>query len=153
VYYYYSTYFAQLGSDYHYEGVAGWVFPPGIQRIPTNGAPLAPLAIWYSTDLGYWYEFRIFLDQTAEFPPNRSGKNNYVPQGQIASLPPACINPQFPSQVAPGAECLTYVVPFNPPPPPPPPPPPGSCNAGAGIKGKCGQLGGTWDDESCTCQY
>ena len=32
VYYYYSTYFSQHGSDYHYEGVAGWVFPPGTAK-------------------------------------------------------------------------------------------------------------------------
>ena len=29
VYYYYSTYYAPHGSNYYYEGVAGWVFPPG----------------------------------------------------------------------------------------------------------------------------
>ncbi len=150
VYYYYSTLFSTHGSDYHYEGVAGWVFPAGTQSVPANGAPLAPLAAWYSTDLGYWWEFRNFLDQTAEFPPNRSGKSNYVLHGQTAALPPACINPQFPSQVAPGDNCVFYVVQFN---PPPPPPPPSSCSASLAIKAKCAQLGGFWDDDLCACQY
>lgn len=31
------------------------------------------------------------------------------------------------------------------------PPPP--CNVGQGIKNKCAQLGGYWDDETCSCQY
>lgn len=31
------------------------------------------------------------------------------------------------------------------------PPPP--CNVGQGIKNKCAQLGGFWDDETCSCQY
>lgn len=150
VYYYYSTFFSQQGSDYHYEGVAGWVYPAGTQSVPAIGSPLGPLAAWYSTDLGYWWEFRNFGDQTAEFPPNRPGKNNYFPHGQIASLPPACINPQFPGQVAPGENCVFYTVQFN---PPPPPPPPGSCNASASIIARCGRLGGTWDVELCSCQF
>ena len=150
VYYYYSIYFSQHGSDYHYEGVAGWVFPPGTTSVPGVGAPLHPLHIWYSTDLGFWYEFR---PQPWESPPNRPGKANYLPLGQIASLPPACINPQFPSDVPTDGSCSFYGRLFNPPPPPPPPPPPGSCTAGAGIRSKCAQLGGYWDDESCSCQY
>jgi hypothetical protein len=153
VYYYYSTYYAEHGSDYFYEGVAGWVFQPGLDRIPTNGAPLAPLNIWYSTDLGFWYEFRLFDDQTAEWPPNRPGKNNYAPQGRIASLPPACINPEYPSQVTPGEYCVHYVVQFNPPPPPPPPPPPGTCNASPAIKSRCFRFGGDWNNETCSCEY
>ncbi len=153
VYYYYSTYYSEHGSDYHYEGVAGWVFSPGTGSNPANGAPLAPLNIWYSTDLGFWYEFRIFGDQTGELPPNRPGKNNYVPQGRIANLPPACINPQFPGQVAPAENCFGYVVQFNPPPPPPPPPPPGSCNATQAMISRCVQRGGDWDDETCSCMY
>lgn len=34
---------------------------------------------------------------------------------------------------------------------PPPPPPP--CNVSQGIKNKCAQLGGWWNDESCSCEY
>jgi hypothetical protein len=34
---------------------------------------------------------------------------------------------------------------------PPPPPPP--CNASQALKNKCAQLGGWWDDETCSCQY
>ncbi|HKO44945.1 MAG TPA: hypothetical protein VJU84_16830 [Pyrinomonadaceae bacterium] len=154
VYYYYSIYYSEHGSDYHYEGVAGWVFSPGTGSSP-GGAPLHALNIWYSTDLGFWYEFRIG-DSPWESPPNRPGKANYVPLGRIAMLPPGCINPEYPSQVPPGEQCFGYVVMFNPPtppPPPPPPPPPGSCTSGAGAVSKCSQLGGSWNYETCSCEY
>jgi hypothetical protein len=154
VYYYYSTYYSELGSDYHYEGVAGWVFPQG--TIGTSHPafvgilPVYPLSIWYSTDLGYWYGFNIFPATNAEQPPNRPGKNNYFLHGTVASLPPTCIDPQFPLSIL-----CAYGKQFNPPPAPPPSPPPpsGTCNASQAIKSKCAQLGGAWDDESCSCQY
>lgn len=157
VYYYYSTYFAEHGSDYHYEGVAGWVFPPGTFQMfhPafSQPLPLHPLSIWYSTDLGFWYGYNTYPGSPVEEPPNRPGKANYFPQGLIAGLPPTCIDPQFPQNPPVGGVGCAYGKQFNPPPPPPPPPPPGSCNVGQGIKNKCAQLGGYWDDESCSCQY
>ena len=147
VYYYYSTYFAEHGSDYHYEGVAGWVFPPG-QLATSNpffgSVPLYWLSIWYSTDLGFWYGNA----NPAEDPPNRPGKADYFPQGLIASLPQTCVDPHFQTSIG-----CAYGKQFNPPPPPPSGGSGGSCNAGAGIRSKCAQLGGYWDYESCSCQY
>ena len=153
VYYYYSTYFAEHGSDYHYEGVAGWVFPPGTLSTfqPFIGElPLHQLSIWYSTDLGFWYGYGVF-PFNYEQPPNRPGKNDYLPQGIIASLPPTCIDPQF--GPTPGGGVCFYGMRFNPPPAPPPPPPPGTCSASQATKSKCAQLGGSWSDETCTCEY
>jgi hypothetical protein len=34
-----------------------------------------------------------------------------------------------------------------------PPPPPPTCNVGQGIKNKCAQLGGMWNNETCSCEY
>ena len=149
VYYYYSIYFAPHGGDYHYEGVAGWVFPPGTQSALFPTLPfslqLHPLSIWYSQDLGFWYGYGAFPG-FPELPPNIPGKRNYVWQGVIAALPPACIEPFQPE---PDLGCL-YVVQFNPPAPPPPPPPPGTCNGVLPIENKCTNLAGYWDDP-CTC--
>jgi hypothetical protein len=63
-------------------------------------------------------------------------------------MPASMQDPQFPSPPPPLQD--RYTVRFD---PPPPPPPPGSCNVGQAIKNKCAQLGGWWDDESCSCQY
>lgn len=152
VYYYYSTYFSQLGSDYHYEGVAGWVFPTNRLSLfhPAfiSPLPLYPLSAWYSTDLGYWWGYGVFPFDY-EQPPNRPGKENYLPHGHVAQLPPACVDPQFPESIPAGGTC-PYGMLFNPPPPPPSQP---TCNASVAIKAKCAQLGGGWNDETCSCEY
>lgn len=145
VYFYYSTYFAEHGSDYHYEGIIGYVFTPD-RIIISNPAfpqplPLYPLSIWYSTDLGFWNGYNTFPGSPVEQPPNRSGKAAYLPQGLIASLPLTCVDPQFPQ-----SHICAYGMPFN------PPPPPATCNVAQSVKNKCNQLGGYWDDETCSCQ-
>jgi hypothetical protein len=148
VHYYYSTYYSStLGSDYYYNGVAGWVFTPGMTSLfrPAflQPLPLHQLSVWYSTDLGFWNGDGIY-PYPVEPPPNRSGKSPYYDQGVIAALPP-CANPP-PG----GLGCAPYVVAFN---PPPPPPSPSSCNVSQSMKNACAHHGGTWDDESCRCEY
>jgi hypothetical protein len=57
IYYYYSTYYSNLGSNYHYQGVAGYV-------LPADGSfGGTPLNFWYSQSYGYYYT----LD--GEYPP------------------------------------------------------------------------------------
>ena len=148
VYFYYSTYFADHGSDYHYEGIMGWVFRPGTVSI-LNSGPLHPLSIWYSTDLGFWNGYNTFPGDPVEQPPNRPGKTIYFPQGLIAALPPTCVDPEFPQPPVGGGVCL-YGMLFN---PPPPPPPVSQCNVTQFIKNRCYQLGRYWDDDTCSCQY
>ena len=155
VYYYYSTYYDEHGSDYHYEGVAGWVFPQGTIAVFTpafpNGLPVYPLSIWYSQDLGFWYGYGAYPGDNVEQPPNRSGKANYFPQGFIAKLPPTCLDPQFGNPV--GTVCA-YGMQFNPPPSSPPSGGSGgTCNASQAMISRCVQRGGDWDDETCSCMY
>ncbi len=158
VYYYYTTYFAQHGSNYYYEGIAGWVFPPGTTYTDSDALfekvslPVYPLAIWYSTDLGFWYGYNTYPGSPVEQPPYRPGKSPFYPQGLIAGLPQTCIDPQFPSSVP---TYCGYGKWFYPPPAPTPTPTPTptTCNVGAGTRSKCTQLGGFWSMESCTCEY
>jgi hypothetical protein len=112
-----------------------------------------PLSIWYSTDLGFWYGYNIYPGTNVEQPPNRPDKNNYLPQGTVASLPQTCIDPQFPQSVV--GPCA-YGKQFNPPPTPTPTPTPlptKTCSVSAAIRSKCAQLGGAWSLESCSCEY
>jgi hypothetical protein len=149
-YFYYSTYYSNLGGDYHYNGIAGWVFTPGRTSLfnPafTQPLPLHQLSVWYSQDLGFWNGYGTYPGNPVEPPPNRSGKRPYYDQGVIAALPPACAQPPPPGSLG----CAPYAQAFN---PPPPPPPPGSCNTPQWIRNKCVQQGGWWDDETCSCQY
>jgi hypothetical protein len=161
-YYYYSTYFYPHGSDYHYQGIAGYVFAPQ-QVLYSNPAfiqglfPLHQLSVYYSQDLGFWNGYGSFgFSGYIEPPPNRSGKRPYVDQGIIAAMPPAMQDPQFPIPSPPGGPNFTYDIAFFPPAPTPTPtptPPPGSCSASQALKNRCAQLGGSWDDETCSCQY
>ena len=57
IYYYYSTYYASHGSDYHYQGIAGYVLPADGSFGGTR------LNFWYSQSYGYYYT----LD--GEYPP------------------------------------------------------------------------------------
>lgn len=58
IYYYYSIYYnANLGSDYHFQGLAGYV-------LPSSGAfGGTPLQYWYSQSYGYYYTL------SGEYPP------------------------------------------------------------------------------------
>jgi hypothetical protein len=150
-YFYYSTYYASYGGDYHYNGIAGYVFAPGrtstINPFSGQSLPLHQLSVWYSQDLGFWNGYGSYgYSSYVEPPPNRSGKQPYYDQGIIAALPPGCPQPNPPGSIG----CGPYTIRFD---PPPPPPPPGSCNTPQFIKNKCVQQGGWWDDETCECQY
>jgi len=56
IYYYYSIYYSNLGSNYHYQGVAGYVMASNDPR-GTN------LLYWYSQSYGYYYTL------SGEYPP------------------------------------------------------------------------------------
>jgi hypothetical protein len=74
IYYYYSTYYSNLGGNYHFQGVAGYVLPPDGSYGGT------PLNFWYSQSYGYYYT----LD--GEYPPcctfSYHGVPFRLPQGQ-----------------------------------------------------------------------
>ena len=51
-YYYYSTVLSFHGSDYHYQGIQGYVFPTGTTQF--RGFELTKMSSWYSQSHGYW---------------------------------------------------------------------------------------------------
>jgi hypothetical protein len=158
--YYYSTYYTEQPPDRYYNGIAGWVFPPG--QLTTGpgfgiGQPLAlhQLSVYYSTDLGFWNGYGGTGVGYNEPPPDRDGKSPYGFQGIICALPPSMADPQFP----PGSTVSgVYDVTFY---------PPGgggssgggggggggSCNPSSGTVNACQHNGGWWDYDTCTCQY
>ena len=149
-YWYLTTSLGTYGSNYTYEGIAGYALN---LSDPRSGFTLTA---YYSQRYGYWFAIdgERVPDGSFEFGPYGGGPSEcqflyynpatglyycstYNNHGSIAKL--------LPNQ--------SGSFQFTTPPPPPPPPPPGSCNAGSGVKAKCAQLGGSWDDESCSCQY
>jgi hypothetical protein len=56
IYYYYSIYYASHGSDYHYQGIAGYV-------LASNDYRGTPLHYWYSQSYGFYYTLN------GEYPP------------------------------------------------------------------------------------
>ncbi len=72
IYYYYSIYYnANLGSNYHFQGVAGYV-------LPSSGAyGGTPLHYWYSQSYGYYYTL------SGEYPPG----NTFTYHGVQYNLP------------------------------------------------------------------
>lgn len=66
IYYYYSIYYnANLGSNYHFQGVAGYV-------LPSSGYGGTPLQYWYSQSYGYYYTL------LGEYPPCCSFSNHGI---------------------------------------------------------------------------
>jgi hypothetical protein len=66
IYYYYSIYYANHGSNYHFQGVAGYVMAP-------NDSRGTPLHFWYSQSYGYYYTL------SGEYPPCCSFSYHGVP--------------------------------------------------------------------------
>jgi hypothetical protein len=67
IYYYYSIYYnSNLGSNYHFQGVAGYVLPSSGQFGGT------PLQYWYSQSYGYYYTL------SGEYPPCCTFSNHGV---------------------------------------------------------------------------
>lgn len=156
--YYYSTYYTQQPPDRYYNGIAGYVFPPGqtLWFRPPITLGLHPLSVWYSTDLGFWNGYGGYGYSTqVELPPDRSGKSPYGYQGIICALPPAMADPLSPPP--PGGANGVYDVTFFPPASPPGGgggggAPPG-CDASQATRNACAHNGGWWNDETCSCEY
>jgi hypothetical protein len=67
IYYYYSIYYnANLGSNYHYQGVAGYV-------LAANDYRGTPLLFWYSQSYGYYYTL------SGEYPPGNTFTYHGIP--------------------------------------------------------------------------
>jgi hypothetical protein len=150
LYYHITPWLGTNGSNYTLEGIVGYTF-----NLHDNTRPGLVLNAWYSQSYGYWYALigERQPDASFDFSPFLPPPDNcqflytnpanglrycstYRDHGSICKL----LQNQGGS--------FTFTTP-----PPPPPPSPGPCNAGAGVRSKCAQLGGFWDDECCCCQY
>jgi hypothetical protein len=138
-YYYYSTYYSALGGDYHYQGIAGYVFPPGTATF--RGQPLSQMSTWYSQLYGYWNGVGVIPGDAGfyiEPPPHSS----YAFHGAICAMPGAVTGTRYPP--SPFVPTIFDVF-FYPPPPPP------SCNPTQ--EQACYDNGGNWNSTNCTCSY
>ncbi len=125
------------GPGYYYEGIAGYVLPVGDSRG-------TPIHIWYSQRFGYTYTSTMDEckpDEYCGFPD--VGETTYSYHGVA----------WYNINGNPGGNVSWTCPAPTPTPTPAPTPGGGTCTAGAGIRSKCAQLGGYWDDESCSCQY
>ncbi len=84
IYYYYSIYYSSHGSNYRYQGVAGYVLAPNDYRG-------TPLHFWYSQSYGYYYTLN------GEYPPGYTFSYHGVPFNlpvggtyQCEQPPPPC---------------------------------------------------------------
>jgi hypothetical protein len=153
--YYYSTYYTQQPADRYFNGIAGYVFPPGTTS--RFGIGLQQLSVYYSTDLGFWNGLGSPGYGFVESPPNRPYRSPYVDQGIIAACPPAVWDPTLEPNIGPPTGTPWDVIFYAPGSAPgsggddggtPP-----SCQPSSGQMNACTRFGGTWDYESCSCQY
>ena len=146
--YYYSTYYTVQPPDRFYNGIAGYVFPPGTTQTP-NGLPLHQLSVFYSQTMGFWNGYGADGYGYQEQPP---AQGNYQDQGIIAALPPSVFDYEFPPQpnTGPPFQSVWRVLFYA---PSPPGGGGGSCNPSSGTLNACHHNGGEWDYFACTCQY
>ena len=152
--YYYSTYYTEQPADRYYNGIAGYVFPPG--QTQYQGIPLHQLSVFYSADYGFWngygaYELGGFVEAPPQTPPNKSP---FIYQGVIAALPQSIWDNQFPPPFGSPPFGSPWQVVFH---------APTSGGGGGGGEGSCNppqssvnacqHNGGWWDYDLCYCQY
>lgn len=137
----YSTYYTAQGSNYHYDGVRGYIYHQ-------NG-PGIPIGIYYSQSKGFFYGYGTPGPVFPDSPPSGAG---YVFHGVLGN---GLINlwptGQFPSNCPTNDFCYLgpeYAVQYNQLPPPPPPPP---CDLQE--ESDCWGWGGEWDTNSCSCRW
>ena len=149
-YTYYSTHFANLGPNYHFDYIQGYVFPAGqTSHTFANGfvMHLSRMSSFYSQDFGYWNGSGTpgFTSEYFEPPPN--GTFRY--QDNVCAMPLGLFSTV--SGPVGCAGCVSFHqfdVIFNPPASPPPPPPP-TCEPM--DRQYCVSSGGQWDSSSCSC--
>lgn len=149
LYWYVTPFPSTHGSGYTYEGIMGYTFSLNDPRVGFT------LTAWYSQDFGY------FFGINGEKPPDASPElSPFLPPPEpceFTHINPATGLYYCSSYSNHGNICkllpnnfgtFQFTTPL-----PPPPPPPSSCNVSTAIKAKCSQLGGSWSDETCTCEY
>lgn len=139
-YTYYSTYYSTVGSNYHYDGVRGYIFPPD--------GPGFPIGVYYSTKKGFFFGSGPVPAGNLDPPVAGVG---YIYQGILGNGAAFALG--SPGQFPAGCPTNTYCFPapgpsvrYNPLPPPPPPP---TCDPQE--ESDCSLIGGIWYSEDCSC--
>jgi hypothetical protein len=150
-YWYLSPFYSTLGGNYTYEGIAGYTF-----NLYDNNHPGFTFTAFYSQSYGYWFALDgerqpdASVDYSPYLPPPSNCQFQYINPANGLYYCSTYRNHGSICKLLPGPSgSFTFTTP----PPPPPPPPPGSCNAGQGVRNKCAQLGGFWDEDCCCCSY
>ena len=119
VYTHHSTYYGTHSSNYTYNGILGYVFPPGTtsHTFDTGGpVSLTQFSMWYSQKYGVFNGIGAYGYSSYVEPAPHS---SFAYQGVIAAMPPPVFGTN-PNHYFPPYGQYPYVVKFNPPPPPPP---------------------------------
>lgn len=152
-YWYLTTTLGTYGSNYTYEGIAGYALNLSDPR------PGFTLTAYYSQSFGYWFSSGGERVPDAQYfspygypPPGDCLFVYYDPANGLYYCSTYNNHGSIAKLMWDQSGLFQFTTPA-PPPPPPPPPPPGECTAGAGVIAKCGQLGGTWNYETCSCDY
>lgn len=163
----YDHIYSTHGGNYHYDGIRGYIYHPGLTSITSTFDPNNPQEVYlskftrrYSQTYGFWYghavPFRTDVNPilySFSQPPTSSFDSVAIIGGYF---PTVCgTSPSLPSssqvpESAPWQGCLTGVlvpgITFTAPPPPPPPP---ACDLTQ--EQSCYNNGGIWNSTNCTC--
>ena len=136
---YYSPY---LGSNYHFNGIAGYVYPASTTVDPLFGIPTVKVSAWYSQSRGYWYGINEPADGIYEYPPGGLGYQFHgvafrLPAPPTTATAPGRCGSSFPYISCDGSRAVRYD-------------PPPQCSDPAGEQ-NCYNSGRQWDSSTCTC--
>ncbi len=141
-YLYLSIYnYGNPGSNYHFNGIAGYVYPPSTTFDPLFGMPTVKVSAWYSQSRGYWYGINEPADGIYEHPPSGWGYQFHgvpfrMPAPPTAATGPGRCGSSFPYISCDGSRTVRYDT--------------QQCYDPVGEQ-NCDSAGGQWNPSTCTC--
>jgi hypothetical protein len=137
-----SIYYGYHGSNYHFNGITGYVYPASTTVDPLFGMPTVKVSAWYSQSRGYWYGIGEPADGIYEYPPYGAGYQFHGVPFRLPAPPTAATGPgrcgsSFPYISCDGSRAVRYD-------------PPPACSDPVGEQ-NCYNSGGQWNPDNCTC--
>lgn len=138
-----SLYSYGQGSNYYFNGIAGYVYPPST-TVDSFGMPTVKVSAWYSQSRGYWYGINEPADGIYEHPPSGWGYQFHGVPFRLPAPPTTATGPGRCGSSFPYISCDgSRAVRFD---------PPQQCSDPAGEQ-NCGSSGGQWNPGNCTCSF